>query len=83
MVTLEPASEPAYLQALMPTPEDQADAVATDKLTNQDNPSPEASQSDGSTSQPGGGDQASVGVSVDTFVNPFLKPPKRIKLRSV
>ena len=77
-------SAPLYLQALMPTPEDQVDTIAAGKLTNESDSSAENSQSDSqegnSNDSTGDGAVASL-TPPEPYENPFTKPAKRIKLR--
>ena len=75
----------------MPTPADAVDTVAAEKLTSEASPSP----SDTHSQLPGGSgtaqtDTAGTGgskedrelaESQELYENPFLKPPKRIKLK--
>ena len=81
---------PLYLQALMPTPEDQIDTVASEKLTNEENTSAEIDQSDSqegnlnlkdSSAGDASGGPKDVQDTSETYENPFLKPAKRIKLK--
>ena len=82
-----PLSSPLYLQALMPTPEDSQDSITTDeeqKTSDGEIPLIESRQVDvqvgesPSESMDTGGDGSS---QTETYENPFLKPPKRIKLK--
>lgn len=86
MVTCPSPSSPLYLQALIPTPDDAVDTVASEKLAEEITPSP----TDCRAKLPGPlqSDQPAVQNEEKDFVdsqelyeNPFLKPPKRIRLR--
>ena len=77
-------SSPLYLQALMPTPEDQADTIASRKLTSERDSSAGSSQSDSQegNSNDSSGDGAVSSLTLpEPYENPFLKPAKRIKLK--
>ena len=86
-VVLSPApSSPLYLQALMPAPEDDHDSVATDgeqKPLDQESP---VLDSTGAQAMEGESPPESMEVGesssqMDSYENPFLKPPKRVKLK--
>jgi len=77
-------SSPLYLQALMPTPEDQADTIASRKLASERDSSAGNSQSDSQegNSNDSSGDGAVSSLTLpEPYENPFLKPAKRIKLK--
>ena len=85
--TPPPSSSPLYLQALMPAPEDGQDSIATDddqKASDGGVPLIESRQVDiqvgesPAESMDTGGEGSS---QTETYENPFLKPPKRIKLK--
>ena len=82
-----PLSSPLYLQALMPAPEDSQDSITTDeeqKTSDGEVPLIESRQVDvqvgesPAESMDTGGDS---GSQTETYENPFLKLPKRIKLK--
>ena len=85
MSTPPPAS-PLYLQALMPAPEDRQNKLATDeeqKVMDGEAPSIESRQMDIQVgeSPPESMETDEAGSQTETYENPFLKPPKRVKLK--
>ena len=86
VVVSPPPSSPLYLQALMPSPEDAQDSVAADdsqKTLDQESPLVEGKlameQVGNSPAEPM--DLGEGSTPAETYENPFLKPPKRIKLK--
>ena len=79
---------PLYMQALMPSPEDSHDSVATDdeqRAVDQESPLVEGKQTAEvvGKSPPEPMDIGEGSTPAETYENPFLKPPKRIKLKMV
>ena len=82
------SSSPLYLQALMPAPEDSHDSIATEddqiKASRGEAPLIESRQVDVQVgeSPPESMDTGGEGGSqTEAYENPFLKPPKKIKLK--
>jgi transcription initiation factor TFIID subunit 8 len=92
VVTCQPPSGPLYLQALVPTPAEAADTVAAEKLASSGDKTPSPSDprsklpATAATGRPDGGpgsqgEEKGLNDSQELYENPFLKPPKRIRLR--
>lgn len=86
VVQTPPPSSPLYLQALMPAPEDRQDNVAVDeeqKAIDGEVPLIESRRADVQVGEsPVESMDTGEGSSqTETYENPFLKPPKRIKLK--
>lgn len=82
------STTPLYLQALIPSPEDTQDGVAGDgdqKAITKESPSLEGRQADSQVGNPPAEPmELSEGTTQpETYENPFLKPPKRVKLKGV
>ncbi len=86
---------PLYLHALLPSPKDEVDTVANEKPANEDD-TPDNSQSSSSQeaaqkseSEEAVGGERALGTrdglpgGSETYENPFLKPPKRMKLKQL
>lgn len=85
VVSCPPLTCPLYLQALMPTAEDAVDTVASEKLSEEKStPSPTDPHSKLPTcpqlEQPSVKTEGTA-ESQELYENPFLKPPKRIRLK--
>ena len=72
----------------MPTPDDAVDTVANDKLSNDKTPSPTDSQAklpglqlSDEPAVPVSSEEKEFSEGQELYENPFLKPPKRIRLR--
>ena len=82
-------STPLYMQALMPSPEDSHDSVATDddqRAVDQESPLVEGKQQTAELvgkSPPEPMDVGEGSIPAETYENPFLKPPRRIKTHKV
>ena len=77
-------SLPLYLQALMPSPEDGQDGLASEddqKSMEQEGPLVEQADSQVGDSPAESMELSEGATQSETFENPFLKPPKRIKLK--
>lgn len=74
------------MQALIPSPEDSQDSVATEdeqRAMDQESPLAEGKQSAELVGNPPPEpmDVGEGSTPAETYENPFLKPPKRIKLK--
>lgn len=81
-----PLSSPLYLQALMPAPEDRQDSIATDEEQKAVDGEVSLTESRQMDVQMGESPTESMDTGegssqTETYENPFLKPPKRIKLK--
>ena len=72
----------------MPTPADAIDTVAAEKLVSEKASSPSVADRPGGTQLPSDQDKVTrteekeaAGDSSELYENPFMKPPKRIRLR--
>ena len=85
--TPPPSFAPLYLTALMPAPEDSQDTIATDEeqKTSTAGEAPliegrlQVGESPTESMDTGPGSEGSP--LTETYENPFLKPPKRVKLK--
>lgn len=82
VVTCQPPESPLYLRSLMPTPADSIDTVATEKTATDMSPSPADPSHTGSESTANKTEEEKeFNDSQELYENPFLKPPKRIRLK--